>query len=155
MTIDPNAAALRQLERRLFGAAGTGVPRLFLQVIRRYVSATAATLATTHATPSRHSVCWLDGTLFGALSCAEFADATEPIIRGAVVPIRDLHLAAVTVHDVEHDPVNGEETRWKRSTVFELGRGKELTFTSIDDATLDTDEAGRFVDAIMLAMRQQ
>jgi hypothetical protein len=155
MTTDPNAAALRQLERRLFGAAGAGVPRLFLQVIRRFLSSTATTLASTHSTPSRHSVCWLDGTVFGALSYAEFDDATEPTIRGAVVPVRELRLASVKVHDVERDPATGEVAQWKRSTVFDLGGGKDLTFTAIDSANLDTDEAGRFADAVVLAMRQQ
>ncbi|MGO9154412.1 hypothetical protein [Mycobacterium sp.] len=113
---------VRQLQYRLFGAAGADVPLLFLQVIRRYVSATATTLANSHATPSRHSVCWLDGTLFGGLSCAEFDDAAEPIIRGAVVPVRQLRLATVSAHDVEHDPVTGEVTQWKRSTVFRSWR---------------------------------
>lgn len=152
---DPNGAALHQLERRLFGAAGSDVPRLFLQAIRRHLPGTATTLARTHTEPSRHSMCWLDGPLFGALSCAEYPDAREPVIRGVVVPLRHVQLATVTVHDVQRDPVSGELTQWKRSTVFDLGGGKDLAFTATDSATLDTDEEGRFIDAIVLAMRQQ
>ena len=155
MTSDSNAATLSQLERRLFGPSAEDVPSVFLQVLRRYVTVTATTLVNTHANPSRHSVCWLDGTLFGGLSCAAFGDTADPIIRGAVVPIRQLRLATIKVHDIEQDPVTGEATRWKRSTVFDLGRGEDLTFTATDTATLDTDEAGRFVDAVVLAMRQR
>ena len=137
-----NTATQHQLARRLFGAAAADVPPFFLQIIRRYLPSTAITLAHTHANPSRHSVCWLDGTLFGGLSFAEFDDATEPILRGVIVPIRELRLATVTVHDVERDPATGEATQWKRSTVFDLGGGKDFAFTTTDNGNLDTDESG-------------
>jgi hypothetical protein len=44
---------------------------------------------------------------------------------------------------------------WKRSTVFDLGGGKDLAFTATNSATVDTDEEGRFVAAVVLAMCQQ
>jgi hypothetical protein len=40
-------------------------------------------------------------------------------------------------------------TQSKRSTVFDRGGGKDLAFTAIDNANLDTDEA------VVLAMSQQ
>jgi hypothetical protein len=59
----------RALKRRIFDDSTASVPRVFLNVLRRSVPPKAYVVGKTYPDHRIHSVSWLCGSAFGAMSC--------------------------------------------------------------------------------------
>ena len=142
---------LRALKRRLFADGSASVPRLFLTVLERSVPPTAFAIGHSCPDNGRHSVFWVHGASFGALSCSGSNDDSNAQIEGAVWPLSELSLAKLRVEQLDYDPIGRQVTRWRRRVTLKLG-GEELHFDATDTLQDGTDRDGDFIDTVLHAM---
>ena len=142
---------LRDLKRKFFGDAGAeGIPRSYLELLETLIGSNATCAGYTNPTTGGHFAYWLDGQLFGCLSCTGREDA-EATAEGVVYPLSALNYAKTDVQFVHHHASG--HTRWERRVTLRFGEN-EMTLRATGDAAGE-DQTGAFINGVFNAVAGQ